>query len=305
MIQSVFLLGLGLVGLYFGAEWIVRGGSRLALRLGITPLVVGLTIVAFGTSLPELIVSVVAALDGKSAIAIGNVVGSNVANVGLVLGLSALIFPISISFSAIRRDILIYLGVCMVFILFAYDGRISPYEGVILFSGLVLYVFICLSNKNNRAASEGQERVQLPKEILLLIAGIGVLSYGAKLFVDGAVELARQLGVTEVAIGMSIVALGTSLPELATSTMAAFRRQSGISIGNIIGSNLFNLLSVIGLAAILRPLETPRSILAFEIPVMIAFGIVLIPVSLLPQPISRLTSLGLLLAYGLFLWLLF
>lgn len=305
MIQGVFLLGLGLVGLYFGAEWIVRGGSRLALRLGITPLVVGLTIVAFGTSLPELIVSVVAALEGKSAIAIGNVVGSNVANVGLVLGLSALIFPISISFSAIRRDILIYLGVCVVFILFAYDGRISPYEGVILFSGLVLYVFICLGNKNNRAASEGQEGGQLAKEILLLMAGIGVLSYGAKLFVDGAVQLAQQLGISEVAIGMSIVALGTSLPELATSTMAALRRQSGISIGNIIGSNLFNLLSVIGLAAILRPLEAPRSILSFEIPVMVAFGIVLIPVTLLPQPISRLTSLGLLLAYGLFLWHLF
>jgi cation:H+ antiporter len=306
MLQSILFLVFGTIMLYYGAEWAVRSGSLIAQRLGISKLVIGLTIVAFGTSLPELIVSIVAAIEGNSTIAIGNVVGSNIANVGLVLGLSALIFPIVIHFREIQRDFYIYLGVCAVFLIFIFDGRLSRFEGGILFISLIFYLLIKIKSPRGEKLDVGDNgQQQLWKHIFLITVGFGLLAEGANLFVSGAVDLARYLGVSEIVIGMSIVAFGTSLPELATSVMASFRKEGAISIGNIIGSNIFNILSVLGLASIIHPLDSPRSILKLEIPFMIGYGLVLIPIALMRQPINRFFSFLLLLGYVVFLFYLF
>lgn len=305
MLLSILLLLGGALALYLGAEWIVRGGSQYALRLGLSPTIVGLTIVAFGTSLPELIVSLIAALEETNTIAIGNIVGSNVANVGLVLGLSAFIFPVTIIFSKIKYDLIFYLVVCAFFVWFCWNGYIGRGEGIILFIGIILYTSYCFLHPQGRVEAVSEGTLSSGKCVVLLLSGVLLLGVGAYYFIDGAVQLARFLGVSEIVIGMSIVALGTSLPELATSVVAAFRKESGISIGNIIGSNLFNILSVIGLVSVVHPITVPTSILTREVPFMIGFGVVLLPLAIMRQPISRISSSLLIIGYGLFLWILF
>ena len=306
MLYSILFLIAGSAMLYYGAEWIVKGSANIATRLGISTLVIGLTVVAFGTSLPELIVSVIAALEGSSAIAVGNVVGSNVANVGLVLGLSALIFPITVNYDHLKRDFFIYLAVCALFIFFAFDERLSQFEGMVLFISLVFYILLCIkSPAGEETKTEEVLEGGMWKLIGLIIGGIILLSFGADLFVDGAIFLARDLGISEVVIGMSVVAFGTSLPELATSVMAAFRRESAISVGNIVGSNIFNILSVLGIASLVHPLESPKEIMGKEVIFMIAYGIAMLVISKMPQPITRLTSGILLAGYIFFIYLLF
>lgn len=306
MLNSILFLIAGSAMLYYGAEWIVKGGSNIATRLGIPSLVIGLTIVAFGTSLPELIVSVIAALEGSSAIAVGNVVGSNVANVGLVLGLSALIFPITVNYDHLKRDLLIYLVVCTLFIFFAFDGRLSQFEGMIFVISLIFYILFCIKSPTGEE-SEVEEVVEggMWNLVGLIIGGIAFLSIGADLFVDGAIFLAQYLGISEVVIGMSVVAFGTSLPELATSAMAAFRKESAISVGNIVGSNIFNILSVLGIASMIHPLDSPKEILGKEVVFMVAYGIVMFLIAKMPQPINRPTSSFLLIGYIFFIYLLF
>jgi cation:H+ antiporter len=306
MLNSILFLIAGSAMLYYGAEWIVKGGSNIATRLGIPSLVIGLTIVAFGTSLPELIVSVIAALEGSSAIAVGNVVGSNVANVGLVLGLSALIFPITVNYDHLKRDLLIYLVVCALFIFFAFDGRLSQFEGMIFVISLIFYILFCIKSPTGEE-SEVEEVVEggMWNLVGLIIGGIAFLSIGADLFVDGAIFLAQYLGISEVVIGMSVVAFGTSLPELATSAMAAFRKESAISVGNIVGSNIFNILSVLGIASMIHPLDSPKEILGKEVVFMVAYGIVMFLIAKMPQPINRPTSSFLLIGYIFFIYLLF
>ncbi|SVA71393.1 uncharacterized protein METZ01_LOCUS124247 [marine metagenome] len=306
MLNSIFSLLIGSTLLYFGAECIVKGGVSVAKRFGISTLVVGLTVVAFGTSLPELVVSIIAAIENSSTLAIGNVVGSNIANIGLALALSSLIFPITINYLPIKRDLWIYLFACLLFILFVFDGRLSRFEGLFLFIGLVFYIIICIHNPlNDEYEPQDHLDYSLVKAITYIIAGILSLAFGANLFVDGAVYLARYLGVSEIVIGMSIVALGTSLPELATSAMAAFRKESAISVGNIVGSNIFNILSVLGITSLITPLDSPKEILYFELPVMVLFGLAIIVIAKLPQPINRAYSTVLLLGYLLFIYLLF
>jgi len=306
MLMSIVFLVAGAIMLFYGAEWIVKGGANIAERLGIPSLVVGLTVVAFGTSLPELIVSITAAIEGSSAIAVGNVVGSNVANVGLVLGLSALIFPVTMNYDVLKRDLLIYLGVCGLFVLFAFDGRLSRFEGMILFISLIFYVLTCIRNLKGK---ERQPKIETGdstgKLVVYIIAGIILLAFGADLFVDGAIFMVRFLGVSEVAIGMSVVAFGTSLPELATSAVAAFRKESAISVGNIVGSNIFNILSVLGLASIIKPLDSPTAIMTHEVPFMIGYGIAMIFIAKIQQPIHRFVSAILLAGYFVFLYILF
>lgn len=305
MILIFAFLVIGGLLLYYGADWIVRGGSHLAAQIGLSPLVIGLTIVAFGTSLPELVVSLTAALKDSSTIAIGNVIGSNIANVGLVMGLSALIFPITITFSRIRNDLIIYLFAVLVFIYFCSDGLIERWEGVVLFSGIIMYTGYCITHPNRRVAKNTDGKDSISKCVLCLLIGAVLLYFGSNLFVEGAISLAKLLGVSEIVIGMSVVALGTSLPELATSIVAAFRKESGISVGNIIGSNLFNILSVIGLVSFLHPLNSPQEIMFLEIPFMFAFGVILFPVALMKQPIPKLSAGVLLAGYILFIILLF
>ena len=306
MLISIFSLFVGSLLLYFGAEWIIKGGVSISNKFGISKLVIGLTVVAFGTSLPELLVSLIAVFENSPSLAIGNVVGSNIANVGLVLGISALIFPISINYAPIRRDLFIYLCSCALFILFVFDGRISRFEGGFLFIGLLFYLVVCIKNPTDDQ-SDGENKLEFSmfKSAVYVLAGIFALSFGANFFVDGAIYLARFFGISEVVIGMSVVALGTSLPELATSAMAAFKKQSSISVGNIVGSNIFNILSILGITALFRPIDSPTNILNFEMPFMVAYGFVLILLARLPQPVHRLSSGFLLLSYFLFIYLLF
>ena len=306
MINSLFSMFLGSVLLYFGAENIVRGGVSAAKRFDISTLVIGLTVVAFGTSLPELVVSIIAAIENSSTLAIGNAVGSNIANIGLALALSSLIFPISIKYSPIKRDLWIYLCSCIILFVFVLDGRLSFFEGIFLFIGLIFYILICIySPSQDESEKESHKELSLIKTILYILGGTIALALGANLFVDGAIFLARYLGISEIVIGMSVVALGTSLPELATSAMAAFKKESAISVGNIVGSNIFNILSVLGITSLIVPLDSPQEILYFELPVMFLFGISIIIVAKLPQPIHRIYSSILLIGYLLFIYLLF
>ena len=294
--------------LFYGADFIVKGGGKLARYFGLSPIVIGLTVVAFGTSLPELVVSIAAAMEGSSPIAIGNVVGSNIANVGLVLGLSSLIFPIKINLLQIKKDLVIYIFVCLMFSAFCMNGLISREEGLVLFLSVLIYTWYSFYNSSKKSNNEdynSKERSNLWILYVLIIAGISLLSFGANLFVKGAIDIARYLGISEIVIGMTIVALGTSLPELATSVIASFRKEHAISIGNIIGSNLFNLLSVIGIVSLVTPITSPKEILFFEIPYMIIYGLVLFPIGMMKQPIHRTTAIFLLLGYVLFIYQLF
>ena len=308
MFIGIIFLIIGSAMLFYGAEFIVKGGSQLARYFGLSPIVIGLTVVAFGTSLPELVVSIVAAIGGSSPIAIGNVVGSNIANVGLVLGISSLIFPIKINLSQIKNDLIIYIFVCLMFSAFCMNGSISRQEGLILFLSVLIYTwysFYFSSSKNNDEDVNDNNPSNLRMLFILIISGITLLSFGANLFVKGAIDIARYFGISEIVIGMTIVALGTSLPELATSVIASFRKEHAISIGNIVGSNLFNLLSVIGIVSLVSPIESPKEILFFEIPYMIIYGLILFPIGMLKQPIHRLTAAFLLIGYLLFIYQLF
>lgn len=305
MIISVFYLIIGGAFLFFGADWLVKSAVFFANRLKLSSFVIGLTVVAFGTSLPELVISLKAVLSNSSSIAIGNVIGSNIANVGLVLGSTSLIFPMTMYFHRIKRDLYIYIFVCIIFVIFLYDGVISRVEGAALFIGLILYTWSCIKLRRESDSETVTLIDKFSKAIFLFILGIFGLYAGAELFVKGAVELARILGVSEVVIGMSIVALGTSLPELSTCFVASFRKEHAISVGNIIGSNLFNILSVIGIVGLVKPIISPSEILTFEIPIMIAFGLVLIPLGLVKQPISRIFSFILVLGYFVFIYGLF
>ena len=306
MFNSLLYLFIGSCMLYYGSEWIVKGSSNIARKLGIPSLVIGLTVVAFGTSLPELIVSIISALEGSSAIAVGNVIGSNVANVGLVLGLSSFIFPISVKYDYIKRDLFVYLISCGLFILFAFDGRISQFEGILLVISLVFYILYSIKSPiTDQSISEEVVNFKMMKLIIYVLGGIAFLSIGAEIFVDGAIYIARYFGLSEVVIGMSVVAFGTSLPELATSAMAAFHKESAISVGNIIGSNIFNILSVLGLTSIIYPLDSPKGVMGKEVLFMLAYAFAMFAVAKLPQPINRYTSITLLIGYITFIYLLF
>ncbi len=267
MFFSVILCFIGFILLYYGAEWLVKGASSLARDLGITPIVIGLTVVAFGTSAPELVVSVISSIKAKSMIAVGNVVGSNICNIALVLGLSSCFQPIACQESVIRRDIPLMLGVSGYLLILSLDSIISVMEGTTLFIGVILYIVM-----NYRFAVAGKEPNQIVLDLdgkktaaisskgkqcsMIIIGIIGVVG-GAQLVVGSAIKIMTALGVDEKFIGLTIVAFGTSLPELATSVVAAIRREMDISIGNLVGSNVFNILSVIGLAAMVRPVSIP------------------------------------------------
>ena len=306
MIDSIGLLALGSILLYLGSEWIVKGGVGVAEKYGVSTIVIGLTVVAFGTSLPELLVSLNAAFQGSSSLAIGNAIGSNIANVGLVLSLSAFIFPITLKYTLIKRDLYVYLFSCVVFIFFSLDGRLSKFEGAFFVNTLLFYVIYSIKkpieNDTDIEEYEGDNFVEM---ILFVIFGIVGLSLGADLFVDGSVYIARYFGISEVVIGMSIVAFGTSLPELATSAMAAYKKESAISIGNIIGSNIFNILCVLGVTSVVQPLNARWTDIRMQVGIMIAYGLLIIVISQITQPIKRSVSVSMLAGYFLFIYLLF
>ncbi len=284
---ALFLLGLGL--LLAGAELLVRGASSLALTFGVSPLVVGLTVVAIGTSSPEFAVTIGAALDGEgSELALGNVVGSNIANVLLILGVSAVITPLVVAQRLIRLDVPLLIAVSLAVVGFALDGVIGRLDGALLTLGAVSYVgFAVVQSRRETAAvkAEYAEEFGGPKhsrwrDAGLVIAGLAMLVVGAGWLVDGAVAGARYLGVDDVVIGLTVVAVGTSLPEIATSIAASLKGERDIAVGNVVGSNLFNLLGVLGAAALVAPagIPVPESALHFDLPVMVAASVACLPI---------------------------
>jgi len=288
----VYLIA-GLVLLVAGAEVLVRGAAKLAAQFGISPLVIGLTVVAFGTSAPETAVSVQASLNGSGDIAIGNVVGSNIANVLLILGTTALVAPLVVSRQLIRLDVPIMIGASLVTFGLAWDGQLSRIDGAILFSAVVIYtLFLVISSRRENAAGAddefakefGLDEPAKPHAGLinagLVLGGLVLLVVGSNFLVEGAVALARTLGLSELVIGLTVIAIGTSLPELATSIMAAFRGERDIAVGNIVGSNIFNLLCVLGLASLVSPqaIGVSSNALAFDFPVMIAVAVACLPI---------------------------
>lgn len=266
----------GIIMLYFGAEGLVRGSASVALRKGISPLVVGLTIVAFGTSSPEFVVSMSAAFKGNAGIAVGNIVGSNICNIALILGISALITPIKVNIKLIKTDIIIMIIVSIMLYVMILDGTIGRIDGTILFLGIIVYTWFTLyMAKKEKRDSDSQVTTngRKPfKDYLFIIGGLIVLIIGANFFIDGAVKIAKVLHVSDVIIGLSVVALGTSLPEMATSIVAAVKKESDISIGNIVGSNIFNILCILGVAALIQPmvLSGENSVNFIDITVMVA-----------------------------------
>lgn len=251
---ALIIVSVGL--LFFGAEWLVHGGSQIAGHFGIKPLVVGLTIVAFGTSLPEFVVSFFAAMENSSTIAIGNIIGSNITNIGLILGLSALIFPIVVSFRTIYIQLIIMIVVSILLYIFALNGTINRWQGILMMIMLIVYVYYLYNHPSETDIEEIELTSEnLIKSIALVFFGILGLTVGARLFVDSSIWLAHFYQVPEIVIGLTIVALGTSLPELATSMVAAFRKHSEISLGNIVGSNIFNILFIMGGVSIVKPLN--------------------------------------------------
>ena len=266
MIPYILYCLVGFVLLYFGAEWLVKGSSSLARSLGITPIVIGLTVVAFGTSAPELVVSLVSSIKGKSMIAVGNVVGSNICNIALVLGLSAVLNPIKSDPMVVRRDIPIMLAISLYLLLLSFNSTLGRIEGATLIIGIILYTFMnyYLAKKETAGAADIESELEdigfvasRPKQLVMIAVGIVGVVGGAQAVVDSAVFIMTELGVSEKFIGLTIVAFGTSLPELATSVVAAMRGEMDISIGNLVGSNVFNIMSVLGVASLVRPIPIP------------------------------------------------
>ncbi|MCL1078585.1 sodium:calcium antiporter [Parashewanella spongiae] len=288
----------GFLILTFGAEALVRGASTIALRLGIAPLVIGLTIVAFGTSAPELAVSLESALNEKSGIALGNVIGSNIANIGLILAITALIKPIKIQSQVVKRDIPLMIGVTLLFWGLLLDGELDIIDGSILFALLVGYLsYSYYDSKKTGDIEEVPEGKEHPIiSFLLIIFGIAMLIGGGIIFVDGAVDLAKYFGISEVIIGLTVVAIGTSMPELATAVVAARRGQSDLAIGNVIGSNLFNILAVLGITAIIHPISGDGLEL-IDFAVMLLLAVIMLPFAYTGMRISRQEGTLLLLIY--------
>jgi cation:H+ antiporter len=295
----VLFLIAGLVLLVWGAELLVRGASRIATAVGISPLVVGLTVVAFGTSSPELAVSVMSAFKGQADLALGNVVGSNIFNVLFILGISAMIVPLIVAQQLVRFDVPVMIGVSILTILLAFDGNIGRLDGILLFAGGVAYTVFLIrqSRKETNAAvkAEYDQEFSEPnpgarwKNILLVVIGLAALILGSKWLVSSAISIAQHFGVSEMVIGLTIVAAGTSMPEVATSVVAAIRGERDIAVGNVVGSNIFNILCVLGLSSIIAPagIEVSAVAIRFDIPVMIAIAVACLPVFFTGYVISR------------------
>jgi cation:H+ antiporter len=299
--MTLILFVIGLVILIAGAELLVRGASRLAVTVGISPLVVGLTVVAFATSSPELAVSIGAAFSGQADLAVGNVVGSSIFNVLFVLGVSALIGALVVAQPLVRLEVPLLIGVSVLLLVLGLDGLISRWDGLLLSTGFVAYtVFVIRQSRKTSGQVEaeynqefGQGGRRGPRQTLidvgLIVVGLAFLVLGARWLVNGAVSLARVLGLSELIIGLTIVAAGTSLPEVATSVIASIRKERDIAVGNVVGSNLFNILAVLGLTALVAPngINVPAAALRFDLPFMIAVAIACLPIFFTGYRIAR------------------
>ena len=296
MLTYIMLAG-GLLGLFLGGDWLVRGASQIAARFNVPPLIIGLTIVGFGTSTPELLVSLQAAFDGLPGISVGNVVGSNTANILLILGVAGIIAPPIADFLNMRRDLFWMLGAALVMPVIIASGYVGRIEGAALITGLIIYLGLsCRAMRNDPTEA-------LPSDVNLLhaagftIAGLIAVMVGAKYLVESATIIARHLGVSEAMIGLSIVAIGTSLPELATTVAAAIKGEREIALGNIIGSNIFNILAILGLTGLIIPIPVDTRFMSFDVPVMICATLLILGLIYVRGEISRIAGGLMILAY--------
>lgn len=311
---NLIMLAVGFCCLFVGAELLVRGAVRLSTTLQISPLIIGLTVVAFGTSSPEMAVSVQSAVMGEEDISVGNVVGSNIFNILFILGLSSVILPLKISKEILRSDVPIMLGVSIITYIFCMDGKLSRFEGLILFVGMIAYtIFLIKYGKsvNPNVSDTDLRRSKGPIKHLALgalgsLVGLGLLIMGSRWLVKAAVAMAVSLGIREVVIGLTLVAAGTSLPEVATTVMAALKRQRDIAVGNVIGSNIFNLMAVLGPSAFLSKggIGIQQTLLRFDFPIMLAASFACLPIFFTGYIIARwegLLFLGYYVAYTVYL----
>ena len=316
------LLVSGFLALLGGGELLVRGAARLARAWGIAPIMVGLTVVAYGTSAPELAVGIAAGASGARDVALGNVVGSNICNVLLILGLSAAVAPLAVSRRLVRQDVPVMIGISGLVLVLGLDGRIGRLDGVLLVLGALTYTVLLLvfarrgGNQTGAGSAAGGEGMPVPVpggwraralDATYIVAGMGLLVFGAGWLIDGASEIARALAVSELVIGLTVVALGTSLPELATSVVAAFRGERDIAVGNVVGSNIFNLLAVLGATGVVTTGGVPVSgaALAFDLPVMLAVAVCCLPIFFTGYAIERWEGALFLGYYAVYVALLF
>ncbi|MFQ5650668.1 MAG: calcium/sodium antiporter [bacterium] len=302
-VVALFLVGL--VFLFSGGHMLVDGSSKLARTLGINSMIIGLTVVALGTSMPEFLVSLVAALRGNTDVALGNIIGSNVSNIGLILGLSALARPIAVQLHLLRIEVPLMIAISIYFWVICATGlELSRLDGLSLALGFIGYLVVVIAGarKGSRVHDEKfaplrARKWPIARDVIFILLGILGLSYGATWVVNSAVEISHRVGVSELVLGLTVVALGTSLPELATSVVAAIKKEGDISLGNIIGSNIFNMMAVAGPSALVHPLPVSEELRRNQLPVMVALTVILLPLLRTGRKISRLEGAFLLVSY--------
>jgi cation:H+ antiporter len=311
LLNATYFL-IGLLALYFGADWLVAGAAGMARRLGMSALVIGLTVVAFGSSAPELLVGVVASIGGQSAVVLGNVVGSNILNIGLILGVAALVRPLRVGLPLLSREVPLMVGFSLLTVATMLDGQLGRLDGLVLLVVFVGFLWFVLREARTQPEEVAAEYLRFDepardvplergwKDVGLVAAGTVGLVLGAQLLLMASVYFAEIAGVSEVVIGITVVAIGTSLPELATCVVAALRSEPDIALGNAVGSNIFNLLSILGISALLRPIPVDRELFEFEIPVMLLFAVVLVPLAWRGRVLGRVSGSVLLVTYILF-----
>ncbi len=296
--MTYLLFALGLVALFFGGEYLVRGATAIAKHFRLSPMVIGLTIVGFGTSAPEMLVSVQAAMAGQPAIAIGNVLGSNIANILLILGISALIAPLIIPVRKLWRDLGFMLLATAVIWVMLLDGNVTRLDGALLIGGLLIFLIVAFTTGKVEPEEANAGDIPQWKAWAMTLGGLVVLVIGARLLVDSSTELARAFGISEAVIGLTIVAVGTSLPELATSVIAAIRKQTEIAVGNIVGSNIFNIFGILGTTALIAPIPSDPRFSAIDMPWVAASAIGLTVLAFVLGGLPRIAGVLLLAAYG-------
>lgn len=312
MATTIVLLIIGLIVLIIGGDYLVKGSSSIALRLHISPLVVGLTIVAFGTSAPELLISVQSALKGSPDIALGNVVGSNICNLALVLGLTAVINPVKVHLNSIKVDWPVTMGASVLLYLLVIEGVLNAVEGIVFVVALVLYITYIVSQSRKEVKSailnSGKNDIpdapkkQMWKDILFIVLGCIALYFGSEWFVLSAIDLAINLGIEERVVGLTVVAFGTSLPELVTAAVASHKGEAELAVGNLMGSNIFNILSILGITSIIQPITVNETFLNKDLVWMLMITLMILPLMIIRRRVGRGDGLVLLIVYAIYVY---
>lgn len=312
MTTTIVILIIGLIVLIIGGDYLVRGSSSIALRLHLSPLVVGLTIVAFGTSAPELLISIQSAVSGSPDIALGNIVGSNICNLALVLGITAVINPVKVKANSIQIDWPMTMGSSILLYLVARDGTITGISGIIFLIILSIYLFLTISKSRISVKASLAENSpddipdsptkQIWKDLVYIIIGCVGLYYGSEWFVESAKNLAIGLGVEERVVGLTVVALGTSLPELVTAAVASIKGQTDLALGNLMGSNIFNILSILGITSIIQKIHVNHEILGKDVVWMLLITLMILPLMIMRRQVGRADGVVLLIVYAFYLY---